>query len=145
MGSGTAATTTASHSESLNFLTQLSDQLILGRLVDHCVVLDGFDLPSVTQRRQGLVKVDTCRREGSNHRCLGITAEERLQDHGELALTIGHLLLSGLALSFLCEDTNDTTENGQTLVDVGAFFQTITSCTGRLRTLRARQIDEVDI
>lgn len=55
------------------------------------------------------------------------------------------MLVFCLTVSFLGEDTDNATENRQTFIDISTFFESITSGSCRLSSLRSSQIDDVDI
>lgn len=55
------------------------------------------------------------------------------------------MLVFGLTICFLGKDTDDTTENRQTLVNIGTFFEPITSGSSRFSSLRPSQVNDIDV
>ena len=134
--------------ESLILLSQLSDELVLGVLIDLGFGLDQrLHLVSIYQCGQAILVVDISWADRRHHRCFGIASQGVLKHPREFRLSVRYddLLTPFLLGSLISQYINHFAEETQTFVDIGPLLLSLGIAACSSLPLTAGQIDKADL
>jgi len=128
--------------QGLNLLPERLDQHRVGVSVDNWLVLDVPGPACVPNGAQGFFVVCLGRRHASNHCGTRVTTQRVLQDSRQLRISVWNMPLVSLVLR---QGTDYLAQAKQALVDADSFLQQLARSTSLLDSLRAGQVDEVEL
>ena len=133
--------------ESVELLLQLGDlvlvltqESILGVLVDTRLILDVLSAGRIAKRVHRLVKVVVSWSDIGNHDCFGVATEGVLEQSGQLTVTVWDV--GGLGIG---EGRDNMAQRRQRQVDLRGFLESIARGSSLGDSLRTRQIDHVKL
>lgn len=124
----------------LDLLLILSEQSILGVLVDAGPVLDALGPVGVAQSAQGFLIVVVSRGETGDHQCTRVSSQRVLQQPGELGVPVGDVLGASVHQS-----GDDVPQGRQGEVDLRGLTESLPCSAGFGLTLTSCQVDEVEL
>lgn len=123
----------------LDLLLILSEQSILGVLIDTGPVLDALCPVGIAQRAQALLIVVVCRGETGDHQCACVSSQRVLQQPGQLGVPVGDVFGASVH-----QGRYDVSQGREGEVDLGGLAESLTSSTGLRLTLTSCQVNKVE-